>query len=318
MRPATPWVLPDRPTTRAELLAAGITDRRLRTRLADSSVIALRHGVYVRGDLVPGDPRARHVQRAQAEVAANPGAAMSHQSAACVWQLPSPAPEPWYEQVPAITLEPGNHESRSRATDHHLGPLPASQVLRDGDGWPVTSPARTAADLVRGLSLPDALVILDAAARVVCASMIGTPRRRDYANPRLAESARDLVLDAAATIRAPRLNAAIAALDPRRESAAESLSAGHFQLAGLPAPTLQAEIRTPHGVFFPDFFWPEAQLVGECDGAVKYGTAQAYVLEKEREQILRDLGYRIVRWLASEIMFHPEVVIARVARALGY
>ena len=39
--------------------------------------------------------------------------------------------------------------------------------------------------------------------------------------------------------------------------------------------------------------------------------------EKEREQLLRDLGYRMVRWLAKEIMLTPELVVARVARALG-
>jgi very-short-patch-repair endonuclease len=58
-------------------------------------------------------------------------------------------------------------------------------------------------------------------------------------------------------------------------------------------------------------------LIGECDGAVKYANANAYVLEKEREQILRDLGYRFVRWQAKEIMTNPAEVVARVARALG-
>jgi very-short-patch-repair endonuclease len=58
--------------------------------------------------------------------------------------------------------------------------------------------------------------------------------------------------------------------------------------------------------------------VGECDGAVKYVDAHGYVNEKEREQVLRDLGYRIVRWLAKEIMLTPQVVVERIARALGF
>jgi very-short-patch-repair endonuclease len=42
------------------------------------------------------------------------------------------------------------------------------------------------------------------------------------------------------------------------------------------------------------------------------------VLEKEREQVLRDLGYRFVRWLAKEIMLQPAVVMERIARALAW
>jgi very-short-patch-repair endonuclease len=57
-------------------------------------------------------------------------------------------------------------------------------------------------------------------------------------------------------------------------------------------------------------------LIGECDGAVKYTDQQSIVAEKEREQLLRDLGYRIVRWLAKEIMTRPDLVLARIERAL--
>lgn len=86
---------------------------------------------------------------------------------------------------------------------------------------------------------------------------------------------------------------------------------------GIPTPRFQTEIRSPIGKVFPDFYWEDLRLIGECDGAIKYDEASAYVLEKEREQALRDLGYRIVRWLAKEIMLRPEVVMARIARALS-
>ena len=57
-------------------------------------------------------------------------------------------------------------------------------------------------------------------------------------------------------------------------------------------------------------------LIGECDGAVKYTDQQSIVTEKEHEQLLRDMGYRIVRWLAKEIMTRPDLVLARIERAL--
>jgi hypothetical protein len=57
--------------------------------------------------------------------------------------------------------------------------------------------------------------------------------------------------------------------------------------------------------------------IGECDGAVKYREASAYVHEKEREQVLRDLGFDVVRWPAKEIALTPEVVLGhpRVLRS---
>jgi Protein of unknown function (DUF559) len=109
----------------------------------------------------------------------------------------------------------------------------------------------------------------------------------------------------------------ISLADPRRESAPESLSAGHFHVAGLPSPQCQSAIDSPLGRLYPDFHWPDQNLIGECDGAVKYADATAHVREKEREQVLRDLGYTMVRWLAKEIMLTPQLVVARVTRALG-
>ena len=58
-------------------------------------------------------------------------------------------------------------------------------------------------------------------------------------------------------------------------------------------------------------------MICEVDGAIKYQDANAFVLEKQREQILKDLGYIVIRWLAREIMLTPWVVIDRVARALS-
>jgi very-short-patch-repair endonuclease len=91
----------------------------------------------------------------------------------------------------------------------------------------------------------------------------------------------------------------------------------HFVLAGLPLPTCQVAIRTPAGVFFPDFFWEAEGLIGEADGRTKYEDSEASMREKEREQHLRDLDYRMVRWSGKEIYLRPFVVMARVARALA-
>ena len=297
------------------LLASGVTRGLIDTQVEAGRLMVVRHGVYLAIDAWPDEPRLRHLVLGHAEQVANPGAALSHQSAAVSWGLPSPTFQDWHEQDVCVTLPPEQgHGSQQRSARHRVLPLPTDDVTRDAEGYDVTSIPRTATDLTSGLSLPDALVVLDAAARKLVERYASHARRSDYANPRLAQAAREQFTAACAR---PAVASAIATADPRRESAAESLAAGHFLLAGLPVPDYQTRIATPHGTFFPDFFWPELRVIGEVDGAIKYENANAYVEEKQREQILRDLGYIVIRWLAREIMLTPWIVIDRVSRALA-
>ncbi len=315
MRPPRPWILPTQPATTALLLASGVTRSMLKTQVQAGRLMPLRHGVYLATDAWPDDPRARHLVLGHAEQVANPGAVLSHQSAAASWGLPSPGFQDWHELEVCVTLLAGQgHGSQKRSARHRVLALPSDHVTRDGEGYEVTSLARTATDLASGRPLPESLVLVDAASRQLVGRYVSHARRSDYANPRLAQAARDQFT---AACDRPGLASTIARADPLRESAAESLSAGHFMLANLPVPQYQARLATPHGTFYPDFFWAELGVVGEVDGAIKYEKADAYVEEKRREQILRDIGYIVVRWLAREIMLTPWVVIERVSRALG-
>jgi very-short-patch-repair endonuclease len=243
---------------------------------------------------------------------------VSHQSAALILGLPTPGFGRWEDQPVSVRLPLTGNSTSSATVIHHTGPLPAGQVQRDKEGYLVTTPARTAVDLAADLPLPEALVLLDSATRLICASLVNGIRRRDYAKTQLVRAAVELLEQAAVTVRATRLRPALTLVNPSRESVAESLSAGHMQLTGLPAPRFPAEIHTPMGKVYPDFLWEDLKLIGECDGAVKYNDASGYMLEKEREQVLRDLGYRFVRWLAKEIMLRPTVVMERIARALAW
>jgi hypothetical protein len=289
----------------------------VRTQLSAGHLIRVRSGVYVAADAWPEDPAARHLVRAHAEQAVNPAAVLSHETAALAWHLPHPGFAAWWGSPVSVTVPAGaDHKSRNRGFIQHLLPLPAAQVTRDPQGYPITSLQRTAVDLAAGLELPGALVILDATSRLLCQSLVVGARRRDLANPRLVEASRGMLLDAASLRRLPGIAAKIDRCDPGRESPAESLSAGWFALASLPTPLFQPPVDTPFGTLYPDCLWPDARLIGECDGAVKYADAKAYVNEKEREQVLRDLDFRIVRWLAKEIMLDPHRVVERVARKL--
>jgi len=296
-----------------------VTDAMIRTQLMTGRLTQLRAGVFLSTDAWPDTPAGQHLARAHAEQVANPDAVLSHESAAVVWDLPSPDFDPWHESPVSLT-RPGrtSHRSRSSTATWHTGDLPVASVVRDPDGYAVTSVSRTAVDLAAGRTVYESLVILDAASRLLVASFVGgRPRRTDYSNPRFVKAARESLLTAAPPTRRARLLGAIDLVEPCRESPAESLTAGHLHLAGVPTPQFQATIQTPMGKVYPDLYWPEANLIGECDGAIKYGEANAFVNEKEREQMLRDLGYRIVRWLAKEIMTRPWEVIERIERALA-
>jgi hypothetical protein len=308
-----PWNLPTQPATFGMLTAAGVTEAMIRSQLGAGGLLRLRRGIYLAASAWPTDRAAQHVLLARAESLANPGGVISHESAAVVWGLPAPGFADWADAPATITLPAGS--GHTFHASHHIATLPAEQIAQDA-GYAVTGLARTAVDLAAGRELPAALVILDAAARKLCEGYLVTARRSDFSNPRLVAACRDDLLKVAATRPGPDLTQPIGLADPARESVAESLSAGHFELAGLPRPECQARLVTPRGTFYPDFWWPDANLVGECDGAVKYGRADAYVNEKEREQALRDAGFRMVRWLAKEIMTRPDVVVARVVRKL--
>lgn len=319
VRSPKPWTLPTQPVTRALLAATGVSAEMINTQLRTGNLRRVRRGVFLAAGAWPADPAAQHLVLAHAEQVVAPDAVISRQSAAVVWGLPAPGFTPWHELPASVSLPTGTgYRARSNGTDHHVEQLPVDQLVRDPEGYTVTGLARTTVDLAADRPLPEALVLLDAAARLLCGSFVTSPRRSDFANPRLIEAARGQLADMARYRRRTGLIAAVGLADPRRESPAESLSAGHFHLAGLPEPSYQVPLRTPSGTLYPDCLWPEHRLIGECDGAVKYAEGSgAYVREKEREQVLRDLGYRMVRWLGKEIMARPQVVVDRVARALA-
>jgi hypothetical protein len=292
----------------------------IRSALRCRRIVRVRQGVFLSSDAWPTDPVDQHVVRARAELAVSPEAVISRHSAAIVWGLPSPTTTPWHELLPTVSLPAGKgFRTRVGHSARHVEQLPDHHVTRDAEGYAVTRIERTAVDLAAGRPLPEMLVLLDAAARALCASFVSSPRRSDFANQHLGDTARTRLADVARERRHSTVAAACVHADPRRESPAESLSAGHFILADLPAPVVQHRIRLHGAAFYPDFLWAEQHLIGECDGAGKYADlpTETILREKEREQLLRDAGYTVVRWLATEIMQRPAVVVERVARALG-
>lgn len=103
---------------------------------------------------------------------------------------------------------------------------------------------------------------------------------------------------------------------PGAESPLESVSRVRLMDRGLPEPLLQHEFHDARGfVARTDMWWPQWKLVGEADGLAKYVTADDVKSEKIREDRLRALGVKVVRWTWEEIWQRPHEVAARIRSA---
>lgn len=271
--------------THAQLLASGLSASDIRHRLGSGLMTRLRRGTYCMAEEL--EPVPEHLRLVRATL---PGVAstnvLSHQSAACVHELPVPRDQ---LSVVAMTRRSGGHgRSRSQLRVHNT-PLFDDEVTTVG-GLTLTTVERTAFDLSRTLDYPAAVAVCDGAL-----------------NQGLEKEVLLEAMDRHKGLHG-RHRARMAAqfADARSESPAESLSRVQLALHGIPTPELQFPVINADGVRVArtDFAWPELRLVGEVDGKWKHGdllkpgrSAQDAIMEeKRREQDIRDAGYWIVRW----------------------
>ncbi|HEY0218123.1 MAG TPA: type IV toxin-antitoxin system AbiEi family antitoxin domain-containing protein [Cellulomonas sp.] len=275
----------------AEAAARGCAPGDLRRAVQSGVLHRVRRGVYVGGPGWRGsDQAARHLIRVRAAAAVLTDVVFSHRSAAAAWGLPLLGP--WPEQVEVVAGPAGGGRStpgiRRRAV-----PVPVVPTSRGG--LRVTDLVRTAVDLACTESLASAVVAADHALR---------------SRGLVLERARQELDGRGAARGVRRARRVLELADPRAESVGESLSRVRMVEHGIPAPELQHEFRDRLGVVGRvDFWWPGARLVGEFDGRLKYRAddpedgrppEERVWAEKVREDRLRALGVRVVRWTWSD------------------
>lgn len=251
----------------------------------------LRRGSYLKPGELATTAAERHGQlvRATMPLLAT-GSVASHLSAAVLHGLPVWAGDLGRVQV----TRRGAGSGKRRGYVHlHVAPLATEDVVL-AEGVPATSLARTVVDLARTLPAEHALAAGDAALRA------GLSRTELAA---VLERARGW----------PGLTAArrvVAFLDPRSESAGESVSRVVLHRIGLPPSDLQLVVCDPFGGFVgrADFGWKAQRVLGEFDGRQKYARsapdadpATVVYLEKQREDAFRDLGWQVVRWTSVDL-----------------
>lgn len=185
------------------------------------------------------------------------------------------------------------------------GLLPDAEIWRR-DGMSVTSVTRTLADLVLGWERPDAIALLDAAAH--------DRRFRD-------------LLEVSARLfgrRGPSVRVRwLAEVDARAESPLESRLRLVLCDHGLRPPETQFLVVDEAGgqIARADFAYPEQRLLVEADGAAFHGDhagdPRPLHRDRERQNALARLGWRVLRFTWSDVLTRPDLVAATVSRALA-
>jgi hypothetical protein len=302
------------PWRRAEVLAAGWTDGAVRRAVEYGRLIRPHRGV-----LALPDPSTHAALRASLLVTRDGGSGCS-QTAGDVHGL-------WLPRRDGLVhvSVPGEPDRLDHGMRVHGSRLP-ERFVETVHGLRVTTVARTAVDLARGERLPDALMVMDSAARALAARDLGY-EVRDLRDPGLREAAgthaRSRLWEAFEAVRGwpgtVVARAAIELLDPGSESPLESVSRGWMIEGELPPPLVGHRVVGASGtVYWGDFAWLGPRVLGEADGIGKYGTEETAVqralrAERSRQQDLEDAGWRFVRWGWTD---SPRSLLSRL-RSLG-
>lgn len=198
----------------------------------------------------------------------------------------------------------GHGQIRTIAHVYKTPKVPPSTTF-SGD-IPVTTLARTAADLMRRNLFGPALAWADAALR------LGAPRG-------------ELLREVTGGRGCRHSTEAVRRGDPRSESPYESLVRAQLLQGGVPLPELQVSLFDADGfVGRPDFLWRRQGVVGEFDGETKYTTLLApgqtredvLRLQELRQRRLEGMGLRVVRW-GKEAVHDPDAVTASIRALIG-
>jgi len=243
--------------------------------------------VVHRGVYAVGPARLTRTARWMAAVlAAGPGAALSHRSAAALWRL---LPDDGRDVE--ITMD-----RRLRDRDGiwaRSGKLPKDEVTTV-DGIPVTTVARTIIDLAGLLSRPRLERVMDDAEVRQLADVTSLrtllrryPRRRGVGTIN--------------AIHADQLAATITRSD------FEARFLAFLILGGLPRPLVNHHISR---IGECDFVWPEARLIVELDGYATHGTRRSFEADRARDRALHVAGWRVIRITWRQLRDEPDQLAA--------
>jgi predicted transcriptional regulator of viral defense system len=285
--------------------AIGVAPHLVRSLTKSGDLVRIRQGVYATKSAVRwagADATRLHVLRVlAARATVGHHAVASYHSAAILHHLDLPG-WPSHDTV-TLTLPPDRPWNRARPAGvvFHSADLPKEHLAKLYS-LPLTTVARTVADLARTLPFTDAVVVADSALH----------------QEKATKAELSAVLDT--TTRWPGVKQArrvVEFADERAESPLESAARVVFDQFGLDPPELQATIFTPNDAFRVDFLWREHEVIVEADGLAKFDDRRTAITQFDRDRHLRDVGYKVVHFTWKELFETPELVIRRIREAIA-
>jgi very-short-patch-repair endonuclease len=279
--------------TREQLLELGLSRDAIDNRLKAGRLHAVHRGVYLLGHTVAPE----YSREMAAILSCGPGAAISHRSAAFLWEL---LPYPARSAEVHVTISGQHRGSRAgirlHRPVHPLDPRDAGRFHR----IPITKPARTVLDLAASLTSRELERALEEA----------------YARRRVTQGMLEEIL-----ARSERARGAAALRQLLAEhtgpaltrSEAEARLLDLIRRAQLPHPAVNARI----GRHEVDFLWRAQRLVVEVDGFQFHSSRVAFERDRLRDADLQGRGFRVIRVTWRQIVDEPEAMLVRIARALA-
>jgi very-short-patch-repair endonuclease len=276
----------DNVIAREQLVAAGLGRGAIAHRVRVGWMRRLHQAVFLIGPAPPS----RMARARAAAMACNPGAVVSHRSAAELFGL-----LPECDGEVDVTVVARNPKSRDGLRVHRVAAFARGEVTKMC-GIPVTSVARTICDLAateprRAVeqAFQEALYRRIVTVGALAAVLKREPRRKG------APVIRALLEDPGMT-------------RSERERALVRLLAQ----AQLPKPLTNVRV---HG-YLVDAYWPDHGLVLEFDGWQAHGHRRAFEADRKRDQVLASHGLRVIRITDRQLTHEPVAVAARIAMAL--
>ena len=221
---------------------------------------------------------------------------LSHYSSAVLWGLPIIGS--WPDEVHFLSERKSGGRSYPGTRLHALG-LDARDVVVHR-GVLVTTVPRTVVDLAAVLELKSAVALIDSALAIDRFA-----RRPPLTTKQELMETWERMLPFRGSVRARAL---IEFGTHLSGSTGESGSRVNIALNGFPEPVLQRQFVIDGCQYDTDFYWPDEDAVGECDGDSKYSDPallqgrspdQIVKAEKEREDRIRRRVSGFTRWDSS-------------------
>jgi very-short-patch-repair endonuclease len=272
--------------SRSQMMAIGLSDRQVTSRVDNDRFVTVRRGVYSVGHRQAGQKGVWM----SAVLACGPGAVLSHRSAAALWGFMD-----WNGPVEVLSPVTGRRRGERIDPAHFTPPLVRKSThLGSGDvtmvdGIPVTTVARTLADLAAVLTEPQLASALDSAA-------IKKLLNLDDLRRVLAESRGRKGIG--------KLRSLLEKWHPQTVMTRSELEARFLRFLkkiGFDEPQVNVEI----ALCEVDFYWPDYDMIVELDGRKYHDTGRGFEEDRERTVRLELAGKRVLRLTWDMVVNQP-------------